>query len=95
MYDHTSFEEDKYGFTGFLHSGAASYSRETRREFALRLLFCSTEAAAAFHFPAIWKALLLLRDLLPGEYSSRSSMKNISSFWGQSLFFTATLLTLP
>jgi monoamine oxidase len=38
MYDHTSFEEDKYGFTGFLNSGAASYSRETRREFVLRQL---------------------------------------------------------
>jgi hypothetical protein len=50
-----------------------------------RLHFCNTEAAAAL--PAIWKALLLLRDLLPGEYSSRSSMKNISSFW-DSLFFS-------
>ncbi|HRP57172.1 hypothetical protein [Agriterribacter sp.] len=35
MYDHTSFEEDKYGFTGFLNSGAVSYSRDTRRELVL------------------------------------------------------------
>lgn len=38
MYDHTSFEEDKYGFTGFLNGGAAAYSREVRKENVLRQL---------------------------------------------------------
>jgi len=38
MYDHTNFEEDKFGFTGFLNSGAASYSQEVRKEFVLRQL---------------------------------------------------------
>lgn len=38
MYDHTSFEEDKYGFTGFLNSGAASYDQEVRKELVLRQL---------------------------------------------------------
>lgn len=38
MYDHTNFEEDKYGFTGFLNGGAASYSQEVRKEFVLRQL---------------------------------------------------------
>ncbi|WP_242917334.1 flavin monoamine oxidase family protein [Pontibacter liquoris] len=38
MYDHTNFEEDKYGFTGFLSSGAASYTQEVRKEFVLRQL---------------------------------------------------------
>ncbi len=35
MYDHTNFEESKFGFTGFLSGGAASYSQETRKEFVL------------------------------------------------------------
>ena len=38
MYDHTNFEEDKFGFTGFLNGGAASYSEEVRKENVLRQL---------------------------------------------------------
>ncbi|MGC4231847.1 MAG: NAD(P)/FAD-dependent oxidoreductase [Niabella sp.] len=38
MYDHTNFEETKFGFTGFLNSGAASYPQEIRKEFVLRQL---------------------------------------------------------
>lgn len=38
MYDHTNFEENKFGFTGFLNGGAASYSEEERKEFVLNHL---------------------------------------------------------
>src|SRR5690606_38291600 len=38
MYDHTNFEENKFGFTGFLNGGAATYSPEVRRELVLRQL---------------------------------------------------------
>lgn len=38
MYDHTNFEENKYGFTGFLNGGAASYTHEVRKEFVLKQL---------------------------------------------------------
>ena len=38
MYDHTNFEENKFGFTGFLNSGAASYSQKVRKEFVLKQL---------------------------------------------------------
>ena len=38
MYDHTNFEEDKFGFTGFLSGGAAAYSQEVRRDVVLRHL---------------------------------------------------------
>lgn len=38
MYDHTNYEENKYGFTGFLNGGAASYSKEVRQEFVLKQL---------------------------------------------------------
>lgn len=38
MYDHTNFEENKFGFTGFLNSSAASYSQEVRKEFVLKQL---------------------------------------------------------
>lgn len=38
MYDHTNFEENKFGFTGFLNGGAANYSPEVRKEFVLKQL---------------------------------------------------------
>lgn len=38
MYDHTTIEEDKFGFTGFLNGGAAAYSQEERRIFVLKQL---------------------------------------------------------
>ena len=38
MYDHTNFEENKFGFTGFLNGGAASYSQEVRKELVLKQL---------------------------------------------------------
>lgn len=38
MYDHTNYEEDKYGFTGFLHGGAAGFSMDVRKANVLRHL---------------------------------------------------------
>lgn len=38
MYDHTNFEENKYGFTGFLNGGAAVYKQELRKELVLKQL---------------------------------------------------------
>ena len=38
MYDHTNAEEDRFGFTGFLNSGASSYAQEVRKELVLRQL---------------------------------------------------------
>lgn len=38
MYDHTNFEENKFGFTGFLSGAALNYSQEVRKEFVLRQL---------------------------------------------------------
>lgn len=38
MYDHTHFEGDKYGFTGFLKNDSAIYSQEVRKEKVLKQL---------------------------------------------------------
>ncbi|MCL6217265.1 flavin monoamine oxidase family protein [Zunongwangia pacifica] len=38
MYDHTNIEKDKFGFTGFLNSGAASYTFEVRKKLVLEQL---------------------------------------------------------
>lgn len=38
MYDHTNFEGNKFGFTGFLNSGSSGYSKELRKELVLKQL---------------------------------------------------------
>ncbi len=38
MYDHTNFEQNKFGFTGFLNAGAVSYSQEVREKLVLKQL---------------------------------------------------------
>jgi monoamine oxidase len=38
LYDHTNYEENRFGFTGFLAGGAAAYSPSTRRELVLEQL---------------------------------------------------------
>jgi monoamine oxidase len=38
MYDHTNVEETRFGFTGFLHGGAANYDAGVRKEYVLRQL---------------------------------------------------------
>lgn len=38
MYDHTNSEANKFGFTGFLNSSAASYPQAVRKELVLRQL---------------------------------------------------------
>ncbi len=38
MYDHTNFEENKFGFTGFLNGGSSSYGKETRKQLVLKQL---------------------------------------------------------
>jgi monoamine oxidase len=38
MYDHTNYEEDKFGFTGFLNPGAAAYTQAERKAYVLKQL---------------------------------------------------------
>ena len=38
MYDHTNFEETKYGLTGFLNGGVSGYSQDVRKEFVIKQL---------------------------------------------------------
>ena len=62
MYDHANWEENRFGFTGFLNSGAASYSQETRRELILSQLstLLGAEAANAITYQdRVWNTPLL------------------------------------
>jgi monoamine oxidase len=57
MYDHTNFEENKFGFTGFLNGGCAGFSPEVRRSNVLRHLsgLLGNEALTpTTYFDKIW-----------------------------------------
>jgi len=57
MYDHTNFEESKFGFTGFLNGGAATYSQALRRGFVLQQLstiFGKDVLNFATYFDKLW-----------------------------------------
>jgi monoamine oxidase len=57
MYDHTNFEEDKFGFTGFLNGGAAGFSQEVRKANVLRQLselFGGEAGQPTAYFDKVW-----------------------------------------
>lgn len=57
MYDHTNKEENRFGFTGFLNGGAASYPEEVRKEFVLRQLeelFGKEATKPIAYFDKVW-----------------------------------------
>ncbi len=57
MHDHTNHEKNKFGFTGFLSSGSASYSKEVRKELVLKQLgkLLGAEASNPIsYFDKVW-----------------------------------------
>ncbi|GGG88112.1 hypothetical protein GCM10007415_22580 [Parapedobacter pyrenivorans] len=95
MYDHTNFEEDKFGFTGFLSGGAASYSPEVRKEYVLRQLgeLLGVEALTpTTYFDKVWTdefisggSQLIQR---PHQYNGHPLL--LESYMEGKLFFSAT-----
>lgn len=63
MYDHANFEEDKFGFTGFLNAGVQHYDAATRREYVLSqlsLLFGEAAAHPTGYYDKIWNEPTLM-----------------------------------
>lgn len=57
MYDHTNFEENKFGFTGFLNSRASTLNQETRKANVLRQLSELIGKESAYptaYFDKVW-----------------------------------------
>jgi monoamine oxidase len=64
MYDHTNFEEDKYGFTGFLNGGAAGFSIEVRKANVLRQLselFGAEAGQPTAYYDKVWNDEYLVK----------------------------------
>jgi len=57
MYDHTNFEETKFGFTGFLNGSTASYTQQVRKELVLKhlnILFGRKALQPTAYFDKVW-----------------------------------------
>lgn len=98
MYDHTNFEEDKFGFTGFLNGGAASYSPEVRKEFVLNQLATLLGEQAlkpTAYFDKVWTDEFILYDhqviQRPHQYNGHPLLQQ--SYMDGKLFFAATTTT--
>ncbi|MBN8788593.1 MAG: FAD-dependent oxidoreductase [Terrimonas sp.] len=95
MYDHTNFEEDKFGFTGFLNGGAAAYSPEVRKEFVLRQLgelIGEKALKPTAYFDKVWTDEFILDDkqVIQRPHQNNGHPLLQQSYMGGKLFFAAT-----
>ena len=63
MYDHTNYEESKFGFTGFLNGSASGYSKQERRDYVMQQLtqLLGPEAADSVSYEdKVWTDDLIL-----------------------------------
>jgi len=95
MYDHTNYEEDKFGFTGFLNGSAASYSQKVRKEFVLNQLTDLLGARALkpiAYFDKIWTDEFILAEnqLVQRPHQNNGHLVLQQSYMDEKLFFSAT-----
>lgn len=95
MYDHTNFEEDKFGFTGFLNGGASSYPPAVRKEFVLRQLADLLGEQAlkpTVYFDKVWVDEFILAgdQVIQRPHQNNGHPLLQQSYMGGKLFFAAT-----
>lgn len=95
MYDHTNFERNKYGFTGFLNGGATSFSFETRREVVLKqlsLLLGPQAESISLYMDKIWSDEFIIENnqfiQMPHQHNGHPLLQE--SFYKGTLYFCGT-----
>jgi len=95
MYDHSNYEEDKFGFTGFLNGGAVSYSLEVRKELVLRQLselFGSEILNFISYTDKIWTDEFILNgnQIIQRPHQNNGHILLQKSYMNDKLFFSGT-----
>ena len=95
MYDHSNYEEDKFGFTGFLNGGANSYSGEVRKELVLRQLselFGSEILNFISYTDKIWTDEFILNgnQIIQRPHQNNGHILLQKSYMNDRLFFSGT-----
>lgn len=95
MYDHTNFEENKFGFTGFLNGGALNYSQEVRKEFVLRqltVLLGEEVLNPVSYFDKVWtdEYVLAGNQLIQRPHQNNGHLLLQQSYLNGKLYFSGT-----
>lgn len=95
MYDHTNLEENRFGFTGFLNSGSASYSQETRQELVLAQLSSLLESEAknaTSYQDRLWNTPLLTQgnQIIHRPHQNNGHPLLQRSYFNAKVYFSAT-----
>ncbi|WP_185218103.1 NAD(P)/FAD-dependent oxidoreductase [Sphingobacterium mizutaii] len=95
MYDHTNFEENKFGFTGFLNGGAAAYLQEVRKELVLRQLGDLIGEKAlnpTAYFDKVWTNEFILagNQIIKHPHQDNGHPLLQQSYMNGNLYFAAT-----
>lgn len=95
MYDHTNYQESKYGFTGFLNSETAGSSQEERRSNVLRHLsglFGMEALHPTAYFDKVWNDSFLVHENLqpmrPHQNNGHPYLQD--AYIGEKLYFCGT-----
>lgn len=95
IYDHTNYEEDKFGFTGFLNAGVISYLQEVRRKQVLDMLssLIGEEAKNPLYYnDKVWTGDYILgnNNIIPMAHYNNSHPCLQRSYMNGKLFFSGT-----
>lgn len=95
MYDHTNYEANKYGFTGFLNGGAVAYTTAIRKELVLQQLaslFGPRANTASAYFDKIWADQYIITGtpVIQRPHQNNGHPLLQHAYFDQSLFFCGT-----
>lgn len=95
MYDHCNFEENKFGFTGFLSGTAASYPLEMRKELVLQQLheFFGDQILNPLSYQdKIWTDELIVGngEIIPRPHQNNGHQLLQKGYLDGKLYFSAT-----
>ncbi|WP_343703271.1 NAD(P)/FAD-dependent oxidoreductase [Chitinophaga sp.] len=95
MYDHTNFEENRFGFTGFLNSGASAYHQDVRKELVLGQLtglFGEEAGNPSAYFDKVWTDEYLQAGAPSFSYPHQHNGHELlqRSYYNNKLFFCGT-----
>ncbi|OZV68165.1 flavin monoamine oxidase family protein [Winogradskyella aurantia] len=95
MYDHTNFEEDKFGFTGFLNASSSTYTKNLRKELVLKqleeLLGKDASTPLSYH-EKIWtdEFILNANPIINRPHQNNGHPVFQESYMGGKLLFSGT-----
>ena len=95
MYDHTNFEKNKFGFTGFLNNGSTSFSQQVRKDLVIRQLselFGEMALDYTTYIDKIWtdEYIMAGHQVVQRPHQNNGHPLLQKSYMGGKLFFAAT-----